>query len=893
MNTNSRTAGFLIQWQWLPMLLSAPLFALPSPWPIIPLSIVPLIWVAIWLAGGEPLVRTPLNIPILVLAIMILVSTWASYDLKISVGYIAGAVLGLAAYFIITRYGETPKGWLRCFFFFVIMNMFLAVVISLMVQWPQKIGLLTPITTRLGAPVIVLSSIAQSPHPILISVFLLAVLPLMIVFTGSTFLQRKSWISIFGQKRTIVITFLLIFSTILSGFIFLLSQSRGGYLTFAATCLILLLVILPPQRRWLLIGGLAVTAVISVALWQQGTLAPFQENLQSTIANDPAMSLVTFKTRLEIWSRARYGIQDFPFTGMGMNTFGHLLTVLYPLINFSPDPVSLNAHNIYLQVALDLGIPGLIAFLLVQFGILGILVKSWKTISHWQDQTQTWRGFPSIFESRFFMKLILLGLGGSLIAYLIFGLTESLGLGVYTLIWILIGLIVSFYLQTRNSPQDGASAPVLEGALQADQLSMTSDKLKMRKPVRLVTKGWLVVLIILAILGLFFLPAAYRAWQINVWSIQYSHQALNPQADQFIPTDPPLGHSRAVFWEASDALNAGAPALAERLIADQAAQGDPLAMGLMADALFAQGDLSGALEIWQKMGDIYRINIVALQAQQAGNLDAALQAYEAAWQLDVESGTVPLVDFLINSKNDYGTAEIVLRNALAAFPGTRYWPYWSNRLGGVLRTQKRWAEAQAAYLGTLTKAPDDLTAQIGLGWVYYERGDGLQAALDEFQLAVYNPESKGQGQYAIGQVLSREKRFKEADAWYVQALAIDPENRWFYVVRGNTAREGGELALALGVYQEGLRRFPDFAPLYYEMAYAYRVNEQPAQAMAAIEQAVLLIKSPNIYYYLRAGSIYEWGGDADRSLDAYHQVLLLDPANAAALAGVERLEENP
>jgi len=44
---------------------------------------------------------------------------------------------------------------------------------------------------------------------------------------------------------------------------------------------------------------------------------------------------------------------------------------------------------------------------------------------------------------------------------------------------------------------------------------------------------------------------------------------------------------------------------------------------------------------------------------------------------------------------------------------------------------------------------------IGLGWTRYERGDGLQAALSEFQGAINAPESKGNAQLALAQALMR------------------------------------------------------------------------------------------------------------------------------------------
>jgi len=88
-----------------------------------------------------------------------------------------------------------------------------------------------------------------------------------------------------------------------------------------------------------------------------------------------------------------------------------------------------------------------------------------------------------------------------------------------------------------------------------------------------------------------------------------------------------------------------------------------------------------------------------------------------------------------------------------------------------------------------------------------------------------------------------------------------------------------------------LTRFPDFAPAYYEIAYIYQLNEQPAQAMTAIERALALMAPPNASYYTRAGSIYEWAGDETQALHVYRQALLIDPQNAAARKGVDRLDK--
>ena len=63
-------------------------------------------------------------------------------------------------------------------------------------------------------------------------------------------------------------------------------------------------------------------------------------------------------------------------------------------------------------------------------------------------------------------------------------------------------------------------------------------------------------------------------------------------------------------------------------------------MRLMADVRLAQGDFAGALAIWQQAGDVTSLLRAAAQLQQAGRLEDALMAYQAAWRLDPESGTL-------------------------------------------------------------------------------------------------------------------------------------------------------------------------------------------------------------------------------------------------------------
>jgi tetratricopeptide (TPR) repeat protein len=396
----------------------------------------------------------------------------------------------------------------------------------------------------------------------------------------------------------------------------------------------------------------------------------------------------------------------------------------------------------------------------------------------------------------------------------------------------------------------------------------------------------LTAIVAVALISMF---SAYQAWLTNEWSVQYTRHSFSPTSNQPLLAVPPARHVRAAFWLASTALQSGNPALAEKLIVLQVAQGDQLAMHLMANALLAQDDFSGAVAMWQQARDVDLLLRAASQAQQAGRLDEALMAYEVACRLDSESGTLPLANFLIFNRQEYVKAENVLRQSLATLPNSRYRPDWFNRLGDALRGQKRWDEAVAIYETVIVQTPDNWDAHIGLGWAMYERGDGLQAAMSEFQEATNTPESQGNGQFAIAQVLRREKQYGEADAWFSKALALNPEAQWWYVERGDTAWQAGNLALAVVVYQETIARFPDFAFAYYQISYVYQLNQQPTQAIAAIEQALVLMAPPSAYYYARAGEIYEWIGNESQALYDYHQALLIDPQNAVAIESVKRL----
>jgi putative inorganic carbon (HCO3(-)) transporter len=82
----------------------------------------------------------------------------------------------------------------------------------------------------------------------------------------------------------------------------------------------------------------------------------------------------SYDGRLEIWSRAIYLIQDFSFSGAGMGLYGDVVDKIYPFFLFEPGNVP-HAHNIFLQIGADFGVPGLITWLAIYLLMIVICVR--------------------------------------------------------------------------------------------------------------------------------------------------------------------------------------------------------------------------------------------------------------------------------------------------------------------------------------------------------------------------------------------------------------------------------------------------------------------------------------------------------------------------------------
>ncbi len=135
----------------------------------------------------------------------------------------------------------------------------------------------------------------------------------------------------------------------------LLMQSRGALIGVALATVAV--TVLSNRRWWWFWAAAAAVAAAALAL---GRAAVTPDAL---LGASDVLGASSLQGRVELWSRALYMIQDFPFTGVGLGMFEPVVKLLYPTFSIGPDTSFYHAHNIYLNTAAEMGIPGLIGHL--------------------------------------------------------------------------------------------------------------------------------------------------------------------------------------------------------------------------------------------------------------------------------------------------------------------------------------------------------------------------------------------------------------------------------------------------------------------------------------------------------------------------------------------------
>ena len=196
-----------------------------------------------------------------------------------------------------------------------------------------------------------LFGLGETVNPNVLAGALLLPIPLLLALAVRTSWLKQRWLPPF---------LLLVLLPMAAALI--LAQSRGSYLA------LLLAVIVVITLRWpwagVAMGISLITTVIVLSFDGIGLLL-------STLGSDGSVG--SFSGRVEIWQGSLLALQDYALTGAGLDQFLPVVTPTY-LGEQWQDRIP-HAHNLLLQIGMDLGVPGIIIYAWLWIAAIRILVR--------------------------------------------------------------------------------------------------------------------------------------------------------------------------------------------------------------------------------------------------------------------------------------------------------------------------------------------------------------------------------------------------------------------------------------------------------------------------------------------------------------------------------------
>jgi len=311
------------------------------------LGVAGLFWIIRYLAYGRLSLRTLVDWPMALLVFMLPVSLWVTAlpeITRLAVGYV---LLGIALLYTIANWATSPGRVRLLVAGLLLAGLSLALVAPFSVTQPASNKLpFVPKAIYTQLPPL----LGDTVHPNVMAGPLAILLPVALALLLFARRQLPWYYRSLAGVVALVIILVLVFT-----------QSRGGLLALGTT--LITLALLRWRRGWLL---LIITAAAAALAFRYLGGSVVIEHLTT----DRTFSGVD--GRLIVWSRALSIIRDFPFTGVGMGTFRPVAEALYAL--YDPFGSLTHAHNLFLQIGVDLGFPGLVAWLAI---LMLVVFASW------------------------------------------------------------------------------------------------------------------------------------------------------------------------------------------------------------------------------------------------------------------------------------------------------------------------------------------------------------------------------------------------------------------------------------------------------------------------------------------------------------------------------------
>jgi putative inorganic carbon (HCO3(-)) transporter len=355
------------------------------------------VWLTGLLLGAGPRVRTPADWPMAIIALWLPVNYWASADKGLSIQAAGNLLVGMALFYLVVAVGQVGRRPLWPMYLFLLVGAGLLLAVALVPGGLRG---------RLTLPGPLLALAQRIPETVNANVLAGALLPSALLASSLALAPTRPLI------RAASICLFAVSAAVMA-----LGASRGALFGLAVGVLALLAVL----SRWHRLGAVVLATGGGVVIWRVGLA-----NLLELLGKGGATG--SMAGRVEVWSRALYALQDFAFTGIGIGTFERVIPILYPYFLIGPDGSVPHAHNLFLQVGVDLGLPGLIAYATI------VVLSLWMALATSQ-KAAGWRRYAAA------------GVWAGLIGVLVHGLVDAVlwGTKPAAVLWWLLALAATFY----------------------------------------------------------------------------------------------------------------------------------------------------------------------------------------------------------------------------------------------------------------------------------------------------------------------------------------------------------------------------------------------------------------------------------------------------------------
>ncbi len=419
------------RYEWLVVLGLSPLLVFPTlaqTATMGALVLLLLLWVGRWILTGMAWPLTPFNGVLLVLATSIVVGGLVSSHPDLTLRKISNLILGLALLRGMALAARNRRDIIIAITGFMLISAAFITVGALTTSWPaHKTPWLAPIVRhfpRLRTRLPELATSFVNPNQLAAVGLLSFPLAFALVREHPRMKQRGRYI----QGLFVMIGTFGVFALLVTFF----TQSRGGWMgIFGALVSLALFWRRDTCNRWvkalpiillLFLFGVVMMAIMQTDLQEWKTVLAFQDS-EGSIASLIGRSNMAW--RWEVWYQAMKVVRYAPWTGIGLGAYRRVAQQLFPSDYLAKyHSVIYDSHQIFFQAAVDLGVPGLIAYL--------ALVGSGIAI-----------GFRMSKHHDPLVRSIAVGGTGSLVALHLYGLLNAMAPGSKPglLFWYLLGLL--------------------------------------------------------------------------------------------------------------------------------------------------------------------------------------------------------------------------------------------------------------------------------------------------------------------------------------------------------------------------------------------------------------------------------------------------------------------